>query len=666
MKLFNHIYESETLLYAFIKQHLQDKPENILIQMFSGELDESIVQNILHTLSIALPDAKVIGTSTSGEILDGKMQDNSISLSFAVFENTKIKTYYAPIVDFDSGKKMAEDIMEPNTKAIISFSESLKSDPPSFFKGFESINNEVIIAGGNAGDNENFKKTFVIKDNHIYFEGIVLCTLVSESLLVHNDYTLNWTPIGSELTITKAQGNIVSEINNQPILEIYKYYFGDDIEKDLPNSIVDFPLIKNENGIDIARSLLMLLEDQSFFYAGQFSVGDKVRFAIGNVNEVLENAHNFSQEVSKKSSEGIFVYSCSVRRNFLKSELENEFKLLNTIAPCSGFLTYGEFYNTGKSNQVLNITTTILSLSEVDKENSLEDDSNHKKFIHSPLTSMVNLVNVTQRELENKIQLLEETQSQLIEAEKMASLGALVAGVAHEVNTPLGVGISGISQVDFEVKKLDKSFHEGSLTEEDFEKYISIMKTLSQTIHSGLENAADLVKSFKNISVDQHSNDVRIFNLHTYLDNIVVSLNNTTKAKSVTIVNTIDENLTLESYAGAYSQIFSNLILNSFHHAFENGNNNEITISTRTKNGATYLDYKDNGKGITDEVSKKIFDPFFTTARGQGGSGLGMNVVYNIVKQKLGGEIKVIQKENAGFHLEILINPKEIKADNNG
>ena len=654
MQVFNHIYESDSILNSYIERHL-NQSSSLLIQVFSGVLDKTKLQPVLDLLLLKLPNAHIIGASTSGEIADARMHDNTITISFATFEKTSIETYYTPNVDFEGGKKIATEVIAADTKAIICLSESLKSDPQNFFKGFESVNDEIIIAGGNAGDNENFKETFVIKDAKIYDEGIVLCALNSDELIVHNQYTLNWTPIGSELTVTKATNNIVYEINNRPILEVYKYYFGNDIENNLPNSIVDFPLLKNENGTDVARSLIALLEDKSFLFAGHFSVGDKVRFAMGNIDEVLQNAHTFSKAVSANPSEGIFIYSCSVRRNFLKKELNNEFRLLERIAPCSGFFTYGEFFNTGKSNQVLNITTTILSLSEKNQVNEFQEDISKTDIRHTPLKSLTHLVNVTQRELENKIDLLQDTQEKLVESEKMASLGSLVAGIAHEVNTPLGVSLTGISQINHEVKELEKAFKNEALTEEDFTEYVNTMKQLTATIHSSLDNAATLVRSFKNISVDQHSEEAREFNLYEYVNDTIVSLNSALKSMNVSIQNSVDKDILIDSFPGIYSQIFSNLILNSIKHAFDDGNGNKIEINAEIKDTQLLINYSDNGKGISSEIEKKIFDPFFTTARGQGGSGLGLNIVYNLIKQKLNGDIKIITSKDKGLHFEIVI-----------
>lgn len=263
--------------------------------------------------------------------------------------------------------------------------------------------------------------------------------------------------------------------------------------------------------------------------------------------------------------------------------------------------------------------------------------------------------------LQDSITQLEMAQDRLIESEKMASLGSLVSGVAHEINTPLGVGLTGISQIDHEIKKLEANYNKQTLTEEALLESVATIKELNQTIKDRLNNAVTLVKSFKNISVDQHFEDIREFNLKTYTNDLLLSLQSPLKSMNVKVISDIDSDIELESYPGIYSQILSNFILNSINHAFKEGEENIIKISAHFDD-ALVIHYEDNGAGITDEIEKKIFDPFFTTKRGQGGSGLGLNIVYNLVVQKLGGTIEVIRVLPHGLGFKVTINDLEKKA----
>ncbi len=273
----------------------------------------------------------------------------------------------------------------------------------------------------------------------------------------------------------------------------------------------------------------------------------------------------------------------------------------------------------------------------------------------------VTIESATRKSLQTSLTDLHLAQERLIEKEKMASLGSLVSGVAHEINTPLGVGLTGISQIDHEIQKMESNYNSESLTEDALLGSIATIQQLTKTITDRLNNAVTLVKSFKNISVDQHFEDKREFLLKDYVDDLILSLQNPLKSKAVRVVNNIDKSILLDSYPGVFSQIFSNLILNSIAHGFEESEDNNIEISAYVEDGLHIL-YKDNGMGITDEVAKKIFDPFFTTKRGQGGSGLGMNIIYNLITQKLKGKMELLRISPHGLGFNIFLDSSHIKA----
>ena len=214
--------------------------------------------------------------------------------------------------------------------------------------------------------------------------------------------------------------------------------------------------------------------------------------------------------------------------------------------------------------------------------------------------------------------------------------------------------------MDHELKKLESNYKEDMLTEEALKDYMSIMNKLVQTIRDRLNNAVTLVKSFKSISVDQHSEEQREFNLKQYVDSIIFSFKVQLDNKEIKVNNTIDESIVLDSYPGIFSQIFSNLILNSIKHAFDDNENNIIDISIELTE-QFIIHYQDNGKGISSEHEKKIFDPFFTTKRGQGGSGLGLHIIYNLITQQLGGTLKSMKVSPHGLGFSITLDRSMIK-----
>lgn len=245
----------------------------------------------------------------------------------------------------------------------------------------------------------------------------------------------------------------------------------------------------------------------------------------------------------------------------------------------------------------------------------------------------------TNAELHDALERIERTQNHLVTVEKMAALGELVAGVAHEINTPVGVAVTGASYLQEQTRRIVKAFEEGQLKRSDFESYIRLAAESSRMLMSNLERAAELVQSFKKVAVDQSSEDSRPFRVIEYTQEVLLSLRPKLKKSKLAITVEGPEDLEIESYPGLFSQIITNLIVNSLVHAYEPGEEGRILLRYELEGDTLIFTYTDNGRGIPDEIISRIFDPFFTTRRGRGGSGLGLHILYNIVSGRLGGTI---------------------------
>jgi PAS domain S-box-containing protein/diguanylate cyclase (GGDEF)-like protein len=406
MRAFSHIFKTGQELESFFQENLRPDGKNILIQLFCGTGDVGLVQNVLMHIARLLPEAKVIGASTAGEIIDGTVAQGSIVVSCAAFDHTCVSTYHVPDTSHQSGEFLVSQLVVKETKVLICFSESLQSDPESFLQGIASVNQSIPVIGGNAGDNNRFEQTYIIEGVKIYYSGVVAAALSGIQLHVNNAYSLNWLPIGREFVVTKAVGNRVYEIDHTPIAEICCRYLGKDTIQALPGGIIEFPLLKTVEHLPVARSIVAVHDDGSFQYAGNFQEGDRVRFAVGNIDAVFSGALKLQQDVATYPAEAIFVYSCTVRKLFLQDQIGTEFRLLNEIAPTSGFFTYGEYYHTKTTNQILNITTTALILSEGSQPMSIEVKPVELKV--STFKILTHLVNATQLELEKHINFLEQ------------------------------------------------------------------------------------------------------------------------------------------------------------------------------------------------------------------------------------------------------------------
>ncbi|MFD1383293.1 PAS domain-containing protein [Rhodanobacter aciditrophus] len=262
--------------------------------------------------------------------------------------------------------------------------------------------------------------------------------------------------------------------------------------------------------------------------------------------------------------------------------------------------------------------------------------------------------------LENMIESLQQAQEKLVESEKMASLGSLVAGVAHEINTPIGVGLVGISQLMDESAAIRKRYELGQLTETDFEDFLNNSNELSGIVNKNLERTAQLVKGFKQIAVDQTSEDERQIDLKAYIEEVVFSLGSLTRKSNVQVAVDCPDRVQVVTNPGLLSQVLTNMIVNSINHGFVDHTSGNIVISVNECGDKTFnLRYKDDGKGISAENLPKIFDPFFTTNRGKGGTGLGLNVTYNIITNALGGSIKCYSKLGEGVEFDMRIKVKQ-------
>ncbi len=246
-------------------------------------------------------------------------------------------------------------------------------------------------------------------------------------------------------------------------------------------------------------------------------------------------------------------------------------------------------------------------------------------------------------------------EKELVQTEKLASLGGLVAGLAHEVNTPIGVGLTAATFLEEKVADVSSQVTQESLTRRGLDAFLDQAGQSSRIIVGNLHRASDLVRSFKQVAVDQSSDELRTFKLVDYVEETLLSLLPQTKKTPHEIVVTGNRDIVLTSFPGALSQIVTNLVMNSLTHAFDDGETGEIRIDSSLTGQSAHIHYSDNGKGVSPDVLNRIFDPFFTTKRGSGGSGLGMHIVYNLVTRKLGGTVVCDSVPEEGISVHITV-----------
>ena len=367
MKLINLDYVDFDSVKEFILKNKIPNTDSVLIQIFHSNQNISKLYQVSEQLDSLLPNASIISTSTSGVIADGSFVDDVIKISFSIFESSTTKSigYSSKNID-EIINDLEANYITNDTKLFVVFANTFTFDSTSFIKKLGEKFPTVSLAGGNAGDDYNFKKCEVFTNSEKDCD-VVIAVVDSSQLKIETKYLFNWQTIGQKMTVTRSEGIKVYEIDNRPAVEVYRYYLGDDVADDLLTFGIEFPLIFQDNGVDVARALVAFdSEEGSISFAGNVPEGISVKFAYANVEHIEKQNREMLLNDFRYKNEAIYIYSCGARRQMLGAFLNEELADLNDIAPTVGFITYGEFFHDTLAcqNNLLNITTTYVVLNE--------------------------------------------------------------------------------------------------------------------------------------------------------------------------------------------------------------------------------------------------------------------------------------------------------------
>jgi len=262
----------------------------------------------------------------------------------------------------------------------------------------------------------------------------------------------------------------------------------------------------------------------------------------------------------------------------------------------------------------------------------------------------------SKRRTETAYEELRETQNSLIEAEKLAALGGLVAGVAHEVNNPVGVSVTVASTLARRCETFGEELKRGELRRSRLNEFVEGNREAANMLLSNLHRAAELIQSFKQVAVDRSHAERRTFDMRTLTDQIMLSLRPTLSKRNIALTIDCPDGIEMNSYPGSWGQVLTNLTLNAVTHAFSPDVDSAIDITVRAIEGEQVeVVFADNGQGMTEDVKRRAFDPFFTTARGRGGTGLGLHIVHNIVTNRLGGRVTLSSEIGRGVRFRMVL-----------
>lgn len=413
MKTKNLCFSGIKSLEQFLTDQQYASESNLLIQIFTSDLVNNYLSRILNVLITRLPHSVIIGSTTDGEIYDGKSVSGQTIISFSIFDKVKPRAKFFSLNEshFKIGGEIVKSLCTESTKAMILFADGLNINGDDLLDGIYDANKNVVIAGGLAGDYRNMQRTFIICGNEVKSDGVVACVLDSDELIVNVAYVFGWKTIGKQMIVTKANRNRLYELDNEPLNGVYAKYLGNDVAIELPVSAGEFPLIINRFGKHVARAALKIFDDGSMLYPGNFNIGDKVQFGYGHIPMILNNSNQIIDSISDLPIESVFIYSCSARKYFMLDEVNSELEPLNLLGSTSGFFTYGEFFHDDKKNELLNETMTLLLLSEASqtakKQIKHHSQINDKTAEKRTLNTLFNLIEATGNELSNTNEKLE-------------------------------------------------------------------------------------------------------------------------------------------------------------------------------------------------------------------------------------------------------------------
>ena len=278
--------------------------------------------------------------------------------------------------------------------------------------------------------------------------------------------------------------------------------------------------------------------------------------------------------------------------------------------------------------------------------------------LRSPSGEIV-AVNVAAEEITERKRaeaVLRATQNSLVEAEKLAALGRLVAGVAHEINNPVGTSLTVASTLERKIASIAAELAQDRLRRSNLKEFLEISREASSQLVANLQHAAELIESFKQVATDRSYSNRRVFDLGHLTEQLAISLRSGFGKRNLILNVDCQPNLTMDSYPGPYGQALTNLFLNATAHAFPEGKGGTVDVKvTASENDCVEIVFSDNGCGMSLDVKRKAFDPFFTTRRDQGNTGLGLHIVHTVVTNCLGGRLHLDSEPGGGTRIQLVL-----------
>jgi len=421
LQLINHIYSNLDTLHKFIEDTDAFKnAQSVLIQLFYSKQELKAVYEVRDAVHTFLPEASLIATSTAGTIDGSSLDDAKIVLSFSLFENSSVNVIcFKEKSHTNILQTLQSSFITPKSKLLIMFANTYTFDSQTMLQALQNSFEELTVAGGNSGDD------FIFEGGNVFTAesrecDVAFAVIDSDSLHVESNYLFHWQPIGKEMRVTKASGDIVYELNGKSVLEKYRKYLGEDIVANILKYGIEFPLLFEQDGVQVARAAVAVdTKEGALRFTGEIPEGCLVRFGYANI-DTIEQQNTQTLQKLQSGYDGAYIYTCAARRQVLGEFLSEEIDSLASRMPCSGFVSYAEFFHNQKTkkNNLLNITTTYVLLREGSMVAKQELAKQKLKHRHEDirLKALTHLISTTSKELEENVHYLEQFKKSVEEA----------------------------------------------------------------------------------------------------------------------------------------------------------------------------------------------------------------------------------------------------------
>jgi len=608
MKTVNYLLKTQSIIDTINVAHYQTQ-EHILIQVFCGQ-DKKTLQNILDELQQLLPHATCIASTTDGEIEGKHIHTKQTVLAISTFKHTTLKSAHVNTGNsYEDGIHLANALLMPNSKILLVFTDGTSSNGEDFLKGIESVNNTVIVAGGMAGDNANFIQTYIANGNTILEKGAVGVSLNSDVLQVHNDYSFNWNPIGIAHTIDKVIDNRIYRIDGMTPVDFYAKYLGQEVADALPTTGIEFPLIVEKNGLQIARAVLAKHNDGSLSFAGNLHNGDQVKLGFGNAEMIILTPESALENFCDIPVESFFIYSCMARRRYIPDFIQVEIEPFAKLADVSGFFTYAEFYHHHGHNELFNQTLTAVALSESTSHAKvkacieIDRDTHSQSEYTSTIQALTHLIQQSTADLKahaSKLDKEKQFSQKLLRNQKLFMRHAI-----HETMTPLSVIMNNVELYNMK--------HEKNTQLSKIEAAMKHMYTIYD----------DLSYMVKQNQMSYPSEDIDLLLFLQNRINFFAEVATQSHLHFELISDT--EDTTIHFNKTKLQRIVDNNITNAIKYTQEN---EMITLSIALEQETYILSFASKSTHIQEP--QKVFDAYYREESLQDGFGLGLNLVKQI------------------------------------